>query len=146
MVDDGFRHRAGIAFGVGGQHLGGGAAQREVALHEHAATDRVSRVELVGGVGLQCDGRVALVRILRDAVVQEVTERVGRERQARVAADDGGLPVELALRVLEAQEAEVGDLALVLVEVLARIGRLSVHVQAQRWLQAALVRNLERAD
>ena len=50
-----------------------------------AGAHRMRIVELVRGIGLPADGRVALERILSDAVVQEIADPIGREMQARVA-------------------------------------------------------------
>jgi hypothetical protein len=92
VVDDAEGSVAGLStVGVRRQHLRGGVAGEMVGLRVHPGAQRVRIGELVGAVALQCVGDVALVRLLRDAVEEQVAERVRGEIQARIAGDKRGL-------------------------------------------------------
>src|SRR5208283_5024296 len=82
---------------------------------------------------------------LRHAREQQITERIGHERQARIPGDQGALYVQWARRMLPADDAELCDLALVFAEILAPIHRLAVDGQAERRLLAVEIRDLKLA-
>src|ERR1700681_2253134 len=101
------------------------------------------RVQPIGRIGLQGIGDIALVSLLRNAVVEHIPYWVGGESEARIARDERGLQGQIALRVLQAYNAVLCNFALILVEVRAWERALSVDREAQGRLQAGLIRDLE---
>ncbi len=71
------------------QDLRGRIAREVIGLSVEAGTYGMGLIELVSAVALQRIRDVSLVRMLRDAVEQQVAELwVGREVQARVTRDE----------------------------------------------------------
>ena len=97
----------------------------------------------VGRIRLRCDGSVILERILSDAVVEQISDRVRLEMQTGIADGERGLHVEQALGVLPAGDGVLREFVLPLVQVIAQILALTENVVAERGLEAHLVRNLE---
>ena len=147
VVDDADGQVAHLgAAGIRRQHLRGGVAGETVGLRIYPGAQRVGIAELVGAVALQPVGHVALVGLLRDAVEEQIAERVRREIQARVAGDERGLHAQGSGRVLQAHRAKLGDLALILVQHIAQEIRLPVDRQPRPdvgGVHPAEVRNLE---
>ncbi len=84
---------------------------------------------------------------MRDAIEQQIPELgIGREAEAGVACDERGLHGQTAAGVLQAECREVGDFALILVELIAQEVALSGDRQSGtdlRGQQPRLVGNLE---
>ena len=76
---------------------------------------------------------------MRDAVVQQIAQRIGREAEARIAEETRHLEIEIALAVQIAEDAEIGDLALPLVEIVAQEVGLAVDNESGVRLQAARI-------
>ena len=53
------------------------ALTESIRLQVDTAADRVGVIELVGAVALQPVGRILLVGVLGDAVVEQVADRIG---------------------------------------------------------------------
>ncbi len=138
-----------IAGIVQGDHAGAGKALGMIALDENTAAQRVLIIEPICRVRLQRIRHILLVGVLRDAVEEDVAEKIRHEIQARIARGDRSLHVQSTLRVLPAQNGKVIQFALVFVECIARVGRLSVDRERRavgvgdaRHLTSA-IRNLE---
>ena len=84
-----------------------------------------------GPFALETESHVALVGLLRNAVKQEVPDRVGPERQTRIAIVAGRLEIDGTLAAQIAEDRVMRDLVLPLVQIDARIIGLSVYRQAQ---------------
>src|SRR5580704_8935436 len=117
-----------------------------VRLQVQPGPQRMAVVELVSAVALQGIGDILLVGVLGYPGEQEVADGVWGESQAGVAGDERSLNVECAGRMLPAQRPELCHFALVFVEVLAWIRRLSIDGESEGGLEAVLVRNLKLAD
>jgi hypothetical protein len=85
-----------------------------------------------GAFGLHAERGVALERGLRDAVIFEISHRIGREVQAGIAREARDLEIEIPGRVQVAQDSVVGDLALGFVELCAVETGIAVHGEAGR--------------
>src|SRR6202034_3665171 len=82
---------------------------------------------------------------------QYVSERIRRERQTRIASGHRSLYIQRTLRMLPAQDGEMIELALILVQRIAGVGALSVDDQRRAiriqdaGLQAGAIGNLKVA-
>src|SRR5438874_1266595 len=131
---------------AGLKHQRAGVAGETVGLCIHPDTQRVGLVQLVRAVALQGIGDVALVGLLRDAVEEQIPERIRCEIQARVAGDERGLHAQGSGRVLQAHRRKLRDFTLIFVEVVAEEVRLPVHGEARTdvgGVHAGEIRNLE---
>ena len=86
VVRDRSRHFIGRRANVRGQHQRSGGAAGAIVLQVPAASYSVCVIELVGRIGLPAERVVALVGPLRNAIVEQVADRIGLERQTRIAA------------------------------------------------------------
>src|ERR1700686_483494 len=118
-------------------------ARQTISLRIQSGANRVSVAKPIGTIALHAVRDISFVGLLRDAVVQQVPERIGREVEARVAGDQGGLHAQVALRVLQADGAEVGNLALVFIEQRTGEGCLAIDREPESRLQPVLVGYLE---
>ncbi len=120
-----------VAVGIGLQDLRVGPARGAVVLEVEPATDGVAVGELIRGVVLQPERHIALEGGLRDAVVEQLAQRIRRVGQARVTRRERCLSIEVTHRMLPAHDPIVGDLGLVLVQELAREVRLPIHCETE---------------
>ena len=117
-----------------------------IGLQVQTRPDRVAGIQPIGRIALCGVRDVLLESVLRHAREQQIARKVRYERQAGIAGDQRALNVQIAGRMLPAHRAELSDLALVLVEILARVRRYPVDHQPERGLLTVQVRNLKLAD
>ena len=71
-------------------------------LHDEAGAHRMGVVEAVGAVALDAVDEGAAIDVRRDAVEDQVADRVGHEMDAAVAGEIGELEIEVVDRFLQA--------------------------------------------
>ncbi len=100
-----------------------------IALQENTSTQRVCVVQLVRRVGLQRVGHVLFECVLRNAIEQDIAERVRHEVQARITCSNRSLHIERTLRVLPAQDGKVIQFTLIFIERIAGVAGLTVYAE-----------------
>ena len=146
-IEDRERLVAGLhAVFIDRQDVRGGAKRRTLALDQKAAAHRVLGGNPPAAVALHAARPTLAVGGLGDAVEQQVAGRIARrEVDIAVAGISGDLEVEVADPLLPGKDAEIVDLALVLVE--RRGGEVAdaVDGEPQGRALAADLRDLELA-
>ena len=77
---------------------------------------------------------------------KQIARGIRDEGEARIAGGEGTLHVECARRMLPAQRGELGDFALILVEILTRVQGYAIDGIAQGGLLPVQIGDLELAD
>src|SRR5205823_13741196 len=130
---------------IGRQYQRIGARNRTLALQEIAGAHGVARAYLIAAVELRSRRDAAPIGSLGDAVEQQIAERVRCEIEAAVALEGGQLEIHRAQLLLQRDDAVMGDLALVLVELRRVEIADAVDGEPEPRHEAGRVRDLELA-